>query len=161
MNGLSETRPNAWLPIRCKACLFHSHFIAANSKLLGSKETLLIRCYCTRLIGQRVVQRNFRVGNDSAAGVAHSALKSCPNSRRLSGSVSRARQQGKRYGNPDNNMTHGKRTASQNHLGSPSPINRGRTKKYVLVALQGRPIMAWSRDGPTPERVFPSAIADF
>src|SRR5882762_3366031 len=161
MNGLSETRSNACLPIRCKACLFHSYFIRANSKLLCTKETLLISCYSPRLIGQRVVQRNFRVGNDSAAGVAHSALKSCSNSRRLSGSVSRAKQQGKRYGNPDSNMTHGKRTASQNHLESPSPINRGKTKKCVLVELQRRPITAQSTDGPVPECVFGSAIADF
>src|SRR5260370_4715402 len=133
MNGLSETRTNACLPIRCKACLFHAHFIRADSKLLRSKETLLISCYSARLIGQRVVQSNFRVGNDGAAAVAHSALKSCSNSRRLSGSVSCAEQQGKRYGNPDNNMTHGKRTANYNHLDSPSPINRGRKTKCVLV----------------------------
>src|SRR6266481_429658 len=132
MNSLSETRSNACLPIRCKACLFHSHFIGADSKLLCSKETLLIRCYSTRLIGQRVVERNFRVGNDSAAGVAHNALKSCSNSRRLSGNASRAKQQGRRNGNPDSNMTHGKRTASQNHLESPSPISGGRTKAICL-----------------------------
>src|SRR5882757_3616649 len=161
MNGLSETCSNGCLPIRRKTCLIHSHFIDADSKLLCPKEALLISCYSPRLIGQRVVQRNFRVGNDSAASVAHSALKSCSNSRRLSGSVSRAKQQGKRYGNPDGNMTHGKRTASKNHLESPSPINVGRTKKYVLVELQGRPITAPSTDGATPERVFGSAIADF
>src|SRR6266478_10209547 len=149
MNGLSETRSYACLPIRCKTCLFHAYFIGANGKLLGSKETLLISCYSTRLIGQRVVQRNCRVGNDSAAGVAHNALKSCSNSRRLSGSASRAQQQGKRYGNPDCNMTHGKRTTSKNHLESPSPINRGRKTKCVLVELHGRPIMAPSADGPT------------
>jgi hypothetical protein len=57
----------------------------------------------------------------------------------LSGSVSRGKQQGKRYGNPDSNMTHGKRTASQNHLGSPTPISRGGTKKFVLIELQGHP----------------------
>src|SRR6267142_2272342 len=151
MNCLSETRCNACLPIRCKAGLFHSHFIGADSKLLGSKETLLVSRYSTQLIGQRVVQRNFRVGNDSAAGVAHSALKRCSNSRRLSGSDSRAKQQGKRYGNPDSNMAHGNRTASQNHLESPSPINRGKTKKCVLVELQRRPITAQSTDGPVPE----------
>jgi hypothetical protein len=67
----------------------------------------------------------------------------------LSSSVSRAKQQGKRYGNPDGNMTHGKRTASKNHLESPSPINVGRRKKYVFAELQGRPIMAPSADGPT------------
>src|SRR6267378_2343719 len=161
MNGLSETRSNAYLPIRCKACLFHSHFIGADRKLLCSKETLLIRCYSTGLVDQRVVERNFRVGNDGAAGVAHHALKSCSNSRRLSGSVSRAKQQSERYGNPDSNMTHGKRTASQNHLESPSLINGGRTKKYVLVELQGRPSKAPSTDGATPESVFGSAIADF
>src|SRR5882762_46966 len=160
MNGLSETRSNACLPIRCKACLFHSYVIRANSKLLCTKETLLIRCYSTRLISQRVVQRNFRVGNHSAAGVAHNALKSCSNSRRLSGSVSRAKQQGKRYGNPNSNMTHGKRTASRNHLESPSPINDGRTKKDVLIELQGRPITS-SADGLTPEHGFGPAIADF
>src|SRR6266481_9926201 len=119
MNALSETRSNACVPTNCKACLFHSHFIGADSKLLCSKETLLIGCHSTRSIGQGVVQRNFRVGNDSAAGVAHNALKSCSNSRRLSGSVSRAKQQGKRYGNPDSNMTHGKRTAGQTHLRIP------------------------------------------
>src|SRR5216683_7976796 len=146
MNGLSETRSNACLPIRREACVFHSHFIGADSKLLCSKETLLVSCYSTRLIGQRVVQRNFRVGNDSAAGVAHKALKSCSNSRRLSSSLNRAKQQGKRYGNPESNMTHGKRTASKNHLESPSPINGGRTKKYGLVELQGRPITAQSTD---------------
>src|SRR6266436_694638 len=161
MNGLSETRSYACLPIRCKTCLFHAYFIGANGKLLGSKETLLISCYSTRLIGQRVVQRNCRVGNDSAAGVAHNALKSCSNSRRLSGSASRAKQQGKRYGNPDCNMTHEKRTASQNHLESPSPMNRGRTKKYAFVELQGRPITAPSTDGVTPERFLGSAVADF
>src|SRR6267143_833794 len=132
MNGLSETRSNACLPIRCKACLFHSYFIRANSKLLCTKETLLISCYSPRLIGQRVVQRNSRVGNDSPAGVAYSALKSCSNSRRLSGSVNRAKQQGKRYRNPDSNMTHGKRTASKNHLESPSPIRGGSTKAICL-----------------------------
>ena len=58
-------------------------------------------------------------------------------------------------------MTHGKRTASWNHLESPSPINDGRTKKDVLVELQGRPIMAQSTDGPIREREFGSAIADF
>jgi len=79
----------------------------------------------------------------------------------LSASVSHAKQQRKRYGNPDNNMTHGKRTASQNHLESPKPINGGRRKKYVLVELQGRAIAAQLRDGPTPERGFGSAIADF
>src|SRR5260370_1087859 len=121
MNGLSETRSHACLTIRCKACLFHSHFIAADTKLLCSKETPLVSYCSTRVIGQRVVERNFRVGNDSAAGVAHSALESCSNSRRLSGSDSRAKQQGKRYGNRDSNMTHGERTASQNHLHSPSP----------------------------------------
>src|SRR6266404_64569 len=106
MNGLSETRSNACLPIRCKACLFHSHFISADSKLLCAKKTFLVSCYSTELIGQRVVQRNSRVGNDSATGVAHCALKTCPNSRRLSGGVSSAKQQGKRYANSDNNMTH-------------------------------------------------------
>src|SRR5229473_2362020 len=106
MNGLSETRSNACLPISCKACLFHSHFIGAGSKLLRSKETLLIGCYNSRLIGQRVAQRNFRVGNDSAAGIAHNALKSCSRSRRLSASVSRAKEQGKRYGNPDSKMSY-------------------------------------------------------
>src|SRR6266403_6204358 len=161
MNGLSETRSNACLPIRCKACLFHSHFIGADRKLLCSKETLLIRRYSTRLIGQRVVQRNLRVRNDSAAGVAHNALKSCSNSRRLSSNVSRAKQQGQQYGKSDNNMTHGKRTASLNHLESPSPIHGGRTKKYVLVELQGRPITAQSTVRPTPECLFGSAIADF
>src|SRR6266446_940058 len=161
MHGSSETRFNACLPIRCKAYLFHSHFIGANSKLLCSKETLLIRCYSTRLISQRVVQRNFRVGNHSAAGVAHNALKSCSNSRRLSGSASRAKQQGKRYGNPNSNMTHGKRTASQNHLESPSPINRGKTKKYVLVELQGRPITTPSTVGATSESVLGSGIEKF
>src|SRR6266849_7216083 len=149
MNRLSETRSNACLSIRCKACLFHSHFIGADSKLLCSKETLLISCHSSRLIGQRVVQRNFRVGNDSSAGVANSALKSCSNSRCLSGSVSTAKQQGQRYGNPDSNMTHGKRTASQNHLESPSPINGGKTRKYVLVELQPRAITAPSTDGAT------------
>src|SRR5438128_816907 len=132
MNGLSETRTYACLPIRCKACLFHSYFIRADSKLLCSKETLLVSCYSTRLIGQRVVQRNFRAGNNSAAGVAHNALKSCSNSRRLSGSTNLAKQQGKRYRNPDSNMTHGKRTASQNHLESPSPIIGGSTKAICL-----------------------------
>src|SRR6266403_936796 len=132
MNGLSETRSYACLPIRCKTCLFHAYFIGANGKLLGSKETLLISCYSTRLIGQRVVQRNLRVGNDSAAGVAHNAFKSCSNSRRLSASVSRAKQQGQRYGNPDSNVMHGKRTASQSHLESPSPISGGRTKAICL-----------------------------
>src|SRR6266436_5540772 len=161
MNGLSETHSNACLTVRREACLFHSHFIGADSKLLCTKETLLISCYSPRLIGQRVVQRNFRVGNYCAAGVAHNALKSCSNSRRLSGSVSRAKQQGQRYGNPDSNMTHGKRTASQNHLESPSPIIGGRTKKDVLVELQRWPITEPSTDGPTPERVFGSAIADF
>jgi hypothetical protein len=72
----------------------------------------------------------------------------------LSGSVSRARQQGKRYGNPDNNMTHGKRTASQNHLESPIPINGRKTKKYFLLELQGQPSTTPSADGVTPERVF-------
>src|SRR6266436_220335 len=161
MNGLSETRSYACLPIRCKTCLFHAYFIGANGKLLGSKETLLISCYGTRLIGQRVVQRNCRVGNDSAAGVAHNALKSCSNSRRLSGSASRAKQQGKRYGNPDCNMTHGKRTTSKNHLESPRPINVGKTKKYVLVELQGRPITTPSTDGATSESVLGSGIAKF
>src|SRR5882762_6884711 len=121
MNGLPETRPNACLSIRCKARLFHSHFISADSKRLRTKETQLVRCYSTKLISQRVVQRNFRVGNNSAARVAHSALNSCTNSRSLSGSGSgsRAKQQGKRYGDRDSNMTHGKRTASKNHLESP------------------------------------------
>src|SRR2546429_1325491 len=114
MHGLSETRYNTCSPIRCKACLFHSHFIGADSKLRCSKEPLLIRCYSTGLIGQGVVQRNFRVGNDSAAGVAHNALKSCSNPRRLSGGASRAKQQSKRYGNPNSNMTPKKGTASQN-----------------------------------------------
>jgi hypothetical protein len=40
-------------------------------------------------------------------------------------------------------MTHGKRTANQNHLESPSPINRGRKTKCVLVELHGRP--SWRR----------------
>src|SRR5437667_12389352 len=115
MNGLSETRSNACLPIRCKACLFHSDFIGADSELFCSKETLLVRCHRTRLIGQRVVQRNFRVGNDSAAGVAHNAFKSCSNSRRLSGSVGGANEEGKRYGRPDKNMTYGTRPATRNH----------------------------------------------
>src|SRR5258708_21748985 len=132
MNDLPEIRSNACLPIGCKACLFYSHFIGADSKLLSSKETLLISCYSTRLIGQRVVQRNFRVGNDSAAGVAHSAFESCSNSRRLSGSVSRVKQQGERYGNPDSNVTRAKRTASQNHLESPSPINRRKNEEICL-----------------------------
>src|SRR6266566_1798848 len=143
MNGLSETRSNTCLPIRCKACLFHSHFIGAGSKLLCSKETLLVSCYGTNLISQRIAERNFRVGNNSAAGVGDNALKSCSNSRRLSGSVSRAKQQGKRCGNPDSNMTHGKRTASQNHLESPSPINDGRAR-----------IVSWLNctDGPSWRR---------
>src|SRR2546423_4696620 len=106
MNGLSETHSKPCLAISCKASLFHSQFIRADSKLLCSKETLLISCYRSRLIGQRVVQRNFRVGNDSAAGVAHNALKSCSNSRGLSGSFSRAKEQDKRNGDPDCNMTH-------------------------------------------------------
>src|SRR5436309_8546642 len=160
MNGLSETHSKPCLAISCKASLFHSQFIRADSKLLCSKETLLISCYRSRLIGQRVVQRNCRVGNDSAAGVAHNALKSCSNSRRLSGSASRAKQQGKRYGNPDCNMTRGKRTASKNHLESPRPINVGKTKKYVLVELQGRPITTPSTDGATSESVLGSGIAD-
>src|SRR5260221_2848739 len=129
-------------------------------KLLCAKETLLIGCYSTRLMGQRAVQPNLRVGNDSAAGVAHSALKSCSNSRRLSSGVSRAKQQDKRYGNPDGNMTHGKRTATKNHLESPSAIIGGRTKKDVLVELQRWPITAPSTDGATPARAFGSAIAD-
>src|SRR5258708_13139782 len=87
MNGLSETRSNACLPVRCKACLFHSHFIGADSKLLCSKETLLIRCYNTRLIGQRVAQCNFRVGADSVAGLAHGAPKSSSTSPRLTRTV--------------------------------------------------------------------------
>src|SRR6267378_3199508 len=119
MNGLSETRLYACLPIRCKAYLFHPHFIAADRELLCSKETLLIRCDSTRLIGQRVAQCNLRVGNESAAGVAHNTLKSCSDSRCLSGSGIRAKEQDKRYGNPNNNMTYGKQTASQNHLESP------------------------------------------
>src|SRR6266436_5138840 len=132
MNGLSETRLYACLPIRCKAYLFHPHFIAADRELFCSKETLLIRCDSTRLIGQRGVKRNSRVGNDSPAGVAYSALKSCSNSRRLSGSANRAKQQSKRYRNPDSNMTHAKRTASQNHLEAPSPISGGSTKAICL-----------------------------
>src|SRR5260370_796130 len=132
MNGLSETRPNACLPIRCKACLFHSHFIGADSKLLCSKETLLISCYSSRLIGQRIVQRNFLLRNNTAAGVAHNALKSCSNYRRLSGSANRAKQQSKPCDNPESNMAHGKRTASQSHLESPSPISGGRTKATCL-----------------------------
>src|SRR5712692_10128861 len=127
MNGLSETRTYACLPIRCKACLFHSYFIRADSKLLSAKETLLVSCYSTRLIGQRVVQRNFRVGNDSAAGIAHNALKSCSHSRRLSASVSRAKEQGKRYGNPDSNMSYRKQTASEEHLGSTHSENKFET----------------------------------
>src|SRR6267378_4974372 len=160
MNGLSETCSNACLPIRCKTCLIRSHFIDADSKLLCPKETLRIRCYSARLIGQRIMECNFLVGNDGAAGVAHNALERCSNSRRLSGSVSRAKQQGKRYGDPNSNMTHGKRTASKNHLESPSPINDGRTKKDVLIELQGRPITS-SADGLTPEHGFGPAIADF
>jgi len=112
MNGLSETRCNACLLIRRKACLFHSHFVGADSKLLCSEETLFICAYTARLTRQRVVQRNFRAGNDSAACVVHNALESCSNSRRLSGSVGRAKQQGKRHRDPDGNMTHGKRTAN-------------------------------------------------
>src|SRR5439155_1673218 len=108
-----------------------------------------------------VVEPNFRVGNDSATSVAHSAFKSCSNSRCLSGSVNRAKQQGKRYGNPDSNMTRGERTASQNHLESASPINGGRTKKYVLGELQGRASTATSTDRATRERFLGSAIADF
>src|SRR5260370_38646791 len=107
MNGLSDTRLYACLPIMCKAYLFHPHLIAADRELRCSKETLLIRCDSTRVIGQRVVQRNLRVGNDGAAGVAHNAFKSCSNSRRLSASVSRAKQQAQRYGNPDSNVTYG------------------------------------------------------
>src|SRR6266576_1639435 len=132
MNRLSQTHSNACLPIRRQARLFHSHFISADSKLLCSKEALLISCYSTRLIGQRIVQCNSRVGNDSAAGVAHNALKSCSDSRRLSGGASSAKQQSKRYGNPNSNMTPGKGTASQNHLESPNPINGGRTKAICL-----------------------------
>src|SRR6266853_2942316 len=143
MNGLSETHSNTCLPIRCKACLFHSDFIGVDSKLLGSKETLFIRCYSSRLIGQRVAQRNFRVGNDSATGVAHNALKSCSNSRRLSGSVGRAKQQGERYGDPDSNMTHGKRTASQNHLESPSTMNCEEQRNMSWLSC---------KDGPSRRR---------
>src|SRR5260221_6506361 len=135
MNGLSEARSHACVPVRCKACLFHTHFIRADSKLVCSKETLLISCYSSRLIGQRVAERNFRVGNDSAACVVHDAFQSCCNSRRLSGSVSRAEQQGQRYGDPNSNMTHGKRTVSQNHLESPSSINGRGTKKHLVVEL--------------------------
>ena len=116
MNGLSETRYNACLPVRCKACLFHSHFIHTDRKLLCSKETLLIRCDCTGLIGERVFQRNFRVENHTPAGVAHNALEGCSDPRRLGGNVRRAKQQGERYGNPYGNITHGKRTASPDHL---------------------------------------------
>src|SRR5260370_12765754 len=132
MNGLSETRPNVCLPVRCKACQFHSHFIGADSKLLCSKETLLISCYSSRLIGQRIVQRNFRLRNDTAAGVANNALKSISNSRHFSRRASCAKQQGKRCDNPESNMAHGKRTPSQRHLESPSPISGGRTKAICL-----------------------------
>jgi hypothetical protein len=84
------------------------------------------------LIGQSVVQRNFRVGDDSAASVAHNALKRCSNPRRLRASARRAKEQGKRYGNPHSNMTHRRQTASQNHSGSPIPINE-KTKKCASV----------------------------
>src|SRR5580704_583895 len=132
MHGLSETRSNSCLPVRCEACLLYSHFIGADGKLVCAKEALFIRCYSTRLIGQSVVQRNFRVGDDSAASVAHNALKRCSNPRRLRASARRAKEQGKRYGNPHSNMTHRRQTASQNHSGSPIPINE-KTKKCASV----------------------------
>ena len=154
MHGLSETRYNTCSPIRCKACLFHSHFIGADSKLRCSKEPLLIRCYSTGLIGQGVVQRNFRVGNDSAAGVAHNALKSCSNSRGLSGGFSRAKEQDKRYGDPDCNMTHGKRTASQNHLESPSPMNSWKNKETCLGRAAARTALHGAINGRSYTRVL-------
>src|SRR5580692_8807810 len=96
MDGLSESRSNVCLAIRCKTRLIYTYFITSDSKLLCSKKTLVIRCYSSRLIVETVVQRNFRVRNDSAAGVAHNAFKSCSNSRRLSGSLPWANQQEKR-----------------------------------------------------------------
>src|SRR5260370_7610912 len=129
MNGLSETRCNACLPIRCKTCLFYSHVIGAESKLLCPKESLLVSCYSTRLIGQRVVQRNFRVGNDSAAGVAHSALKGRSNSRSLGGTVRRANQKQNQYPKLNPNPTHTQQTTTHQHPQSPSPTNRATPKK--------------------------------
>src|SRR5580700_3223964 len=142
MNGLSETRSNACLSVRCKARLLHSYFVRADSKLFCSKETLLVRCYSTRLIGQRALQCNFRVGNDSTAGVAHNAFESCSDSRCLSGSAGRAKQQRQRYSDPDSNITDEKQTASHNHLESRTPIHLGTTKKCVSVEERGRPITA-------------------
>jgi hypothetical protein len=88
----SQVNPITVARVRASRQWFHSHVIGADSKLLRAKETLLISRHSTRLIGQRVVRCNFRVGNDSSAAVARNALKSCSNSRRLSGGVSRAKQ---------------------------------------------------------------------
>jgi hypothetical protein len=84
MNGLSKAQDEARVPIGCEPCLLHRDFVGTHGKLLCPKKTLLIRAYTARLIGQRVMQRNFCVGNSSAAGVTRNALKSCSKSRRLS-----------------------------------------------------------------------------
>src|SRR5579859_858374 len=160
MNSLSEISSNTCLAIRCKAYLFHLHVIGAGSKLLCSKKTPPVSCHRTRLIGRRVVQRNVRVRNDCATCVAHNAFQRCSNSRRLGVSIRSEKQQNRQDTNPNSNITDGKRTESQNHLGSLIPINNG--EKTLLVELEERRYTAQRTGGRTPVRVFvhpPSKIS--
>ena len=84
MSSLPKAQDDTRVPIGCEPHLFNSDFVSTDSKLLCPKKTPPIRVYTARLIRQRVVQRNFRVGNDGAGGVTHNALKSRSNSGRLS-----------------------------------------------------------------------------
>jgi hypothetical protein len=118
---LPKTQDDARMPIGRESCLFHPDFVSTDSKLFCPKETLPIRAYTARLIRQRVVQRNLRVGNDSAGGVAYNALKDRSDSRRLSVRIGSAKQKQNRSGNINGNTTHKKQTAMTNHLGSSFP----------------------------------------
>ena len=105
MNGLPKAQDDARVPIGCEPCLFHANFVSTDSKLLCPKETLRISADTAGLIRQRVVQRNFRAGNDGAGGVAHNALKSRSNSGRLSMCTDRAKQKHSRCRKLDSNTT--------------------------------------------------------
>jgi len=138
MNYLPKAQDDASVSVRGKAGTLQTNLIGTDSKLVAAKETPIIGHYGARLICQSVAECNRRLRYHGAAAVAYGPVKSRSNSRSLSGSLSRAEQQGKRDGNPDNNMTHANQAARPNHLGSPIPINSGRTKKIVLIELQGR-----------------------
>jgi hypothetical protein len=119
MSALAKTQDDASVSIRRKAGTLQTNLICSNTKLIGTKETLIIGCYSARLIRQSIAKRGGRARDDGTAAVAHSPFQSSADFRQLSVRIGSAKQRGAEYSNRKSDMPNGNKTASKNHLSSP------------------------------------------